>query len=305
MISALKDAKEGFELNRRLLTGELSPEKWVEELVPEELPEHVPLSKPKPSPSPAPAPAPAPALVPVPAPAPAPAAEPATAAAAAAAPAPVPMAAAAAAAAAEAATASAASENGKGDDGRAKNKLESSSYYFFSSTPAEQAKQYAPKKLDSAEEEVAKPVVKRGLSKWNAGGTWEEKDCTEWAHKKLKELLRGVAVPAFADGVATVSDSWVVKGDASLVWARGKKRAGFEISLSTTFTGNYKGVAVSGDIEINGIDASDGPSGDYEVHVTTKASDEAHAVVRRATAKVADEIKRRVKIFIEELQNLE
>merc|ERR1711924_332381 len=48
----------------------------------------------------------------------------------------------------------------------------------------------APKKIENSTADAAKiSTSKQGTSVWNTGGTWEEKDVSEWANNSLKELI--------------------------------------------------------------------------------------------------------------------
>ena len=49
----------------------------------------------------------------------------------------------------------------------------------------------APKKIDASA--AAEPPVERKGSAWNSGGTWEEKDVSEWAKGALKARLGAVS----------------------------------------------------------------------------------------------------------------
>eukprot|EP00617_Octactis_speculum_P015705 CAMPEP_0185746954 /NCGR_PEP_ID=MMETSP1174-20130828/5620_1 /TAXON_ID=35687 /ORGANISM="Dictyocha speculum, Strain CCMP1381" /LENGTH=531 /DNA_ID=CAMNT_0028421935 /DNA_START=6 /DNA_END=1601 /DNA_ORIENTATION=- len=81
-------------------------------------------------------------------------------------------------------------------------------------------------KPSAAQAEAATPVT---LSAWNTAGTWEEKNMTDWAMSRLKELLTACPVcplPENSDGwtsarVVGVKD---LLGDAQICQVRGKKR---------------------------------------------------------------------------------
>lgn len=121
-----------------------------------------------------------------------------------------------------------------------KSKTESSQYYFFKTTPAEQAENYKPQQI--SQDDVAKivPTSTEGASAWNAAGTWEEKDVSSWAHKTIKTMLKEIEF-AFTDGSATVKSVSKCEGDATVVFSRGKKKVGFELNITIDFTGTHKG----------------------------------------------------------------
>lgn len=309
MITKLKEPGRGMELNGQLLAGLLSPENWVEQVVPE-VDEPLPVKKstpkpsqakaPAPSPSPvAPAPSPTPISTPAPTPAPAPAPTPVAVPTSSASPNSPPS--------TDAASANSASpvpttNTANGDN--VKSKREASSYYFFGSTNPEEAKKYAPKPIDPTEAERVTPVVQTGVSKWNAGGTFEERDLSSWVHKRLSESLQGIVVPEFANGSASISDSdWRTSGEASIIFARGKKRPGCELTVKCSYHGTYKGASANGSIEIANLDYNAGLEGSFDVYVTSKTSGEEGDVVRRAIQKSLPEIKSRVAAFMKEFSD--
>jgi hypothetical protein len=86
----------------------------------------------------------------------------------------------------------------------------SSSYYFFKSTPAEEAKKYAPMKVDGV---VSDSVdTKSGASVWNSAGTWEERDHSEWAKNRIKELFKNQTIPAGESRSLRISRATLVSG---------------------------------------------------------------------------------------------
>ena len=56
----------------------------------------------------------------------------------------------------------------------------------------------APKKIDASA--AAEPPVERKGSAWNSGGTWEEKDVSEWAKGALKARLGAVSASSEVAG---------------------------------------------------------------------------------------------------------
>ena len=296
-----KNPQAGYEINAKLLTGMVTPEKWVEEEVPECEPEYVApkpkASKSKPEANPAAAPAPSPSPSPAPA---------SASASASASPSP-PFSSSEASApmrvdsppppAVTANNANASSATTGGSE--QKSKTQSSNYYYFSSTDPEQAKQYAPKPIANPQQVVEAPVH-AGVSKWNKGGTYEERNISSWAHERLAELLAEVEVPEYADGSASISSAWKVTGDVTSVFTRGKKRVGYELHVKATFSGTFRGKSVTGDVEIPELENTCGPN-DYAVNVVVKSASEEHEVVRRAVMKAIPAIKENVEAFLKEL----
>jgi hypothetical protein len=54
--------------------------------------------------------------------------------------------------------------------GSGSSKTDSSMYYYFKSTPAEQAHQYKPQKIEVSRDETKSNNA--GVSAWNQAGTW-------------------------------------------------------------------------------------------------------------------------------------
>lgn len=198
-----------------------------------------------------------------------------------------------------------------------------SSYYFFKSTPAHEAQKYMPTLLTPAGTGVAasspSPVQSpspspsqspepaasvssvAGGSRWNAAGTWEERDMSSWAHSRLTALL------AFNSGALAVSCTKVT-GDATLVFTRGKKRVGFDLAVQCEWRGRLDGGSggdeVRGGIELPSVDQTS--EGEYEMTVTVKergaADDEAVDQLTRAAKKLKATITSKIKQFEQELQ---
>lgn len=105
-----------------------------------------------------------------------------------------------------------------------------SDYYFFKSTSQEEAKKYQPKKLDQVARPVEQPKLAVGQSAWNKAGTWEEQNHSKWARGRVQELLDSITLP---EGTGATLESWTVKGDATVTFSRGKRRAGFDLHVST------------------------------------------------------------------------
>jgi activator of HSP90 ATPase len=313
MQKKLKDPQRGFELNRRLLTGELAPEKWVTQFAKDKLALRVKQSTTSSDAKQAAAES---------------AAHVSTAAATSAA-------AAAASASASASASSSSTSTGatssndtdatamdvdstnasvphtaprKLNDPTEIPKVETktdSSYYHFRSTDPELAKQYVPKKLDAPTPAAANPDSKSGPSAWNTGGTWEDRDMSKWARGHLRELLDAFdatgAIGTIEDGSVTVKP-WAVGGSATVVYIRKKKKCGFELKCDSSVSGEHKGVAVSGKItlEIDDVAFSDG---DYELFIKMDKSTDASLVIKRALRKLNKPLREVVKQFVKDFRS--
>jgi len=69
-------------------------------------------------------------------------------------------------------------------------------------------------------------------SAWNAAGTWEEKSCSEFAKKKLRQFLDGSSFSPSTDSSVKISILNVrnVEGDASVTVVRGKRKYIYDLS---------------------------------------------------------------------------
>ena len=176
--------------------------------------------------------------------------------------------------------------------GKAPGKKGKGGYYHFSSTPAELAQNFKPKKIDPVE--VAKVEKKKGgiigLSAWNSskvylfslfsffycgplllwlqleGGTWEEQDLSTWAQEQMKGKLAG-SVECGADSVELKVTE--VTGRCSVIYSRGKAKMGFELSVKGDFEGKIGGADVSGKVELKELDDTCyQDEDDYEIDIS-------------------------------------
>ena len=75
-------------------------------------------------------------------------------------------------------------------------------------------------------------VEEAGGSAWNSGGTFGERDMTEWAKKQLSDSLVGLTVDCGGGSVVFETTSVdEVEGDASVTFARGKVVIKMTVSL--------------------------------------------------------------------------
>ena len=142
-----------------------------------------------------------------------------------------------------------------------------------------------------------------GGSRWNAAGTWEEKDLSAWAHSRLTTLLAFTSTTQPQLAVTCTK----VTGDATLVFTRGKKRVGYDLNIACEWRGAAKagGDEVKGAIELPSVDQTSGDD-EYEMTVTVKergtADDDAVDQLTRAAKKLRDTISSKIKQFEKELQ---
>jgi len=139
--------------------------------------------------------------------------------------------------------------------------------YWATSTSAPRV---IPQKIDPNE---APKLAQQGSgsgSVWNAAGTYEERDQTEWAKAHLREALTSISL-ALDDGSTarcTAMDSF--EGDAGVHLVRGKKRFIWDVRFTIKFEVDLKDAEkmCKGEIEVTDF-SSDDPS-DWEANLRWK-----------------------------------
>lgn len=133
----------------------------------------------------------------------------------------------------------------------------------------------APKKIENltASAATAKAASKQGTSVWNTGGTWEEKDVSEWAKNTLKDLIFQTSYelpyssPA-PGAVATVEKVSTLEGHASVAVVRGKMRFIYEYSCKLDWQLDKEDDELNckGSLAIPDIDGTIAIGEGYEIH---------------------------------------
>ena len=135
----------------------------------------------------------------------------------------------------------------------------------------------APKKIENpsanATSAAAAAASKQGTSVWNTGGTWEEKNVSEWAKKSLTELLlqTSYALPDSSPApgsVVTVQNISKLEGHASVAVVRGKTRFIYEYSckLDWELSKEDDELNCKGSLAIPDIDGTIAIGEGYEIH---------------------------------------
>lgn len=105
-----------------------------------------------------------------------------------------------------------------------------------------------------------------GASAWNSAGTWEERDFSDWSHKKIKERLNAASWKNGDDHLSLTTDN--VTGDvrarfpvlesskqldsharvlqAVVLFVKGKKRLGYDLEIKFKWRGQSAGKAITG-----------------------------------------------------------
>jgi len=124
--------------------------------------------------------------------------------------------------------------------------------------------------------------LESGASVWNTGGTFEERQFTEWARDRLTVLLKEVCCPVSikdADGDVDTEDIKVtevldLEGDASIAFTRKKKRHIFDFNLSVKWSVILDGENITGIIffpDISGDSVIEGEDLEFELRWSDRA----------------------------------
>jgi hypothetical protein len=112
-------------------------------------------------------------------------------------------------------------------------------------------KPLSPKSAAAVAQAAAKP---NGGSAWNAAGTYEERDVSAWARSRVETLLEpGLASPCGAVEVASAA----AKGEAHVVYVRGKRRAAFELDVSLAWRAAADPEGISGTAKASQVTGDD------------------------------------------------
>ncbi|POM72971.1 LOW QUALITY PROTEIN: Hypothetical protein PHPALM_10231 [Phytophthora palmivora] len=155
-----------------------------------------------------------------------------------------------------------------------------SGYHGWMKTIPKTSQDFTPVRIDS-DAAVTAPVHRTdSRSVWNSAGTWEERDKSEWARERLKHhILTSFSVEDEAQGLSIKATS-IVKcdGEAKIVFSRGKKRCGYELS-----------------------DFDDTSGDDYEVLVTANGSSQRELAAKKAVIGKESELRKLLALWKQEL----
>ncbi len=99
-----------------------------------------------------------------------------------------------------------------------------------------------------------------------------------------------------------LSSDWTITADANIVFARGKRRAGYEVTAKTDYSGEFNGQPFSGTLSVPHVDETEGIDGSFEVNLSSKTGGEAGEQARRELTKaLAGPLKAAFKQFHDEL----
>lgn len=123
--------------------------------------------------------------------------------------------------------------------------------YFHNELSEDAAKligNIAPQKIDGP---IVEEAPATGASAWNKAGTWEEKDCTNWAKESLEKIMLETSTSEWKITKANVDS-----GHASVAMVRGKKRYIFEME-KVVLDWDFDDGMASGTVRMVGFDGTD------------------------------------------------
>jgi len=185
----------------------------------------------------------------------------------------------------------------KNSSGVMKSKTEASSYYHFASTPAEQAKKFAPKKVTNME--TKQFVTAAGASKWNPGNTYEDRDYTKLANEKWQNMMRGFRWP---QSNIRVDNFPKVNMAFSIVCTRNKIKYIYDMEFTLQWKGKIGDEKVKGKLEMSDIMPDEDPE-DWEWNVTMDKNNAAHQCAKAIVESSRDMINANIKLLIAQFKS--
>jgi len=164
-----------------------------------------------------------------------------------------------------------------GEDRVGKTKTETSSYYHFASTPADQAEKFQPKKITPTEASSKQFNTVVGASKWNPGNTFEDRDYTKQANEMWSAMMKDFRWPQSSLRVVNFP---ILDMDFSIVCTRNKIKYIYDMAFTAQWKGKVGGEKVSGKLEMSDIMPDDDPE-NWNWRITTVKNDAAHQTAGR------------------------
>lgn len=143
-----------------------------------------------------------------------------------------------------------------------------------------------------------------GTSAWNPGNTYEDRDYTTWARKRLQEQIAKVTIEG-GNGVQSIQLSAIkASGDASILLNRGKIKMIYNLQFSCNWSGSVGAEKVECKGKITGEDiACDEETDDWLIEVSTSKNNEAHRSARAAIESSRARLVELIEVVIAELTN--
>jgi len=178
-----------------------------------------------------------------------------------------------------------------------KSKTEASSYYHFASTPAEQAKKFAPKKVTDMETKQFDTAA--GASKWNPGNTYEDRDYTKLVNEKWESMMRGFRWP---QSNIRVDSFPKINMEFSIVCTRNKIKYLYDMEFTLKWKGKIGEEKVKGKLAMSDIMPDEDPE-DWEWNVTTDKNNHAHILAKTLVESSRDMINANLKLLIAQFKS--
>ncbi|CAI5735175.1 unnamed protein product [Hyaloperonospora brassicae] len=172
-----------------------------------------------------------------------------------------------------------------------------SGYHGWMKTIAQTPQDCTPVRIGDATVATAVDCSSDSRSAWNSAGTWEERDKSEWARERLKHhILTSFSFDGGAEGLCVKATSIVrCDGEAKVVFSRGKKRCGYELSVKFSWASGD----VSGHIEL--LDFDDTSADEFEIVVTADGSSQRDVAAKKAVIDREPELRKLLALWKEEL----
>lgn len=130
----------------------------------------------------------------------------------------------------------------------------------------------APKKIDPVKLKTQNDEGNKSGSAWNKGGTYEEKNISDWAKNRLQDLLQDASATC-SGYVVSIKNIKKLDGEAQVFVLRGTKRFMFEFNVEMEWIAEnkndteevYEGVIIYPDLSTDAC-------GDYEVSVKVRST---------------------------------
>ena len=133
--------------------------------------------------------------------------------------------------------------------------------YFHRQLSTEDSKligDITPKPISQTEVQQAEADAAKQGSAWNAAQSWEEKDCSKWAHVELETVFGSaleVKATAGSPHTATLDCISDINSSAQKTHVRGKARYMYEFSFDMDFTviNSASGAVFSGKLKVSDV----------------------------------------------------
>lgn len=136
----------------------------------------------------------------------------------------------------------------------------------------------------------------RNVNSWH----WEEKDCSKWAHSRLKEILSSIEISDMGDLTVIKVDK--LSGDATYMRRKGKNILLYDLDCKVTWEGTLEGKKVTGFVHFPSIcDDTETEQMECTVRLDSKKGDIGDRLLAEMTAKAPGILRGKLSGFVKEL----